>query len=56
MDKAKAEKMLTMMQWVVTDGQKFASDLQYAPLPQELQDKCVEQLKKVKVDGQPVLK
>ncbi|MED0738746.1 MULTISPECIES: phosphate ABC transporter substrate-binding protein PstS [Aneurinibacillus] len=56
MDKAKAEKMLTMLKWVVTDGQKFASDLQYAPLPKELQDKCVEQLKKVKVDGQPVLK
>lgn len=56
MDKAKAEKMLTMLQWTVTDGQKYASDLQYAPLPKELQDKCVAQLKKVKVDGQPVLK
>lgn len=56
MDKAKAEKMLTMLQWTVTDGQKYASDLQYASLPKELQDKCVAQLKKVKVDGQPVLK
>lgn len=56
MDKAKAEKMLTMLQWSVTEGQKYAADLQYAPLPQELQDKCVAQLKKVKVDGQPVLK
>jgi phosphate transport system substrate-binding protein len=56
MDKAKAEKMLNMLKWVVTDGQKFSADLQYAALPKELQDKCVEQLKKVKVDGQPVLK
>jgi phosphate transport system substrate-binding protein len=56
MDKAKAEKMLTMLQWSLTDGQQYASDLQYAPLPKELQDKGVAKLKTVKVNGEQVLK
>lgn len=56
MDKAKAEKMLTMLKWVVTDGQKFSGELHYAPMPKELQDKGVEALKKIKVNGEAVLK
>lgn len=56
MDKTKAEKMLTMLKWAVTDGQKYASELNYAPMPKELQDKGVEALKKVKVNGEAVLK
>ncbi|MFZ5627245.1 MAG: phosphate ABC transporter substrate-binding protein PstS [Bacillota bacterium] len=55
-DKAKTEKVLNLLKWVVTDGQQYASELQYAPLPKEIQEKCVEQLKKVKVDGEQVLK
>lgn len=55
-DKAKTEKVLNLLKWVVTDGQKYASDLQYAPLPKQIQDMDVAQLQKVKVDGQPVLK
>ncbi|WP_211236974.1 phosphate ABC transporter substrate-binding protein PstS [Aneurinibacillus terranovensis] len=55
-DKDKTEKVVNLLKYVVTDGQKFATDLEYAPLPKNVQDLDVEQLKNVKVNGQPVLK
>ena len=33
-DKAQAKVMVDFMKWALTDGQKFASELGYAPLPQ----------------------
>ena len=33
MDKAASKAMVDFMKWAVTDGQKYASDLGYAPLP-----------------------
>jgi phosphate transport system substrate-binding protein len=35
-DKARAKTMVDFMKWALTDGQKFAPDLGYAPLPQEV--------------------
>src|SRR5262245_50649342 len=35
-DKAQAKAMVDFMKWALTDGQKYASDLGYAPLPQEI--------------------
>ena len=35
-DKAQGKAMVDFMKWALTDGQKFASDLGYAPLPAEL--------------------
>jgi phosphate transport system substrate-binding protein len=35
-DKAQAKVMVDFMKWALTDGQKFASDLGYAPLPQDV--------------------
>ncbi len=32
-DKARAKTMNDFMKWALTDGQKFATDLGYAPLP-----------------------
>jgi len=32
-DKAQAKVMVDFMKWALTDGQKFAPDLGYAPLP-----------------------
>ena len=32
-DKAAAKAMVDFMQWALTDGQKFAAELGYAPLP-----------------------
>jgi phosphate transport system substrate-binding protein len=35
-DKAKAKIMVEFMKWALTDGQKFAAPLGYAPLPEEV--------------------
>ena len=40
--------MVDFMSWALTDGQKFAPELGYAPLPQPVVDmelKALEQLK-----------
>ena len=34
-DKAQAKVMVDFMKWALTDGQKFAAELGYAPLPAE---------------------
>jgi phosphate transport system substrate-binding protein len=35
-DKAQAQVMVDFMRWALTDGQKFATDMGYAPLPPEV--------------------
>jgi phosphate transport system substrate-binding protein len=35
-DKAQAKLFVEFLKWALTDGQKFASDLGYAPLPEEV--------------------
>jgi len=35
-DKAQSKAMVDFMKWALTDGQKFAGELGYAPLPQEV--------------------
>ena len=37
-DKAQAKIMVDFMKWALTDGQKFAKELGYAPLPKALVD------------------
>ena len=32
-DKDKGRKMVALMRWAITDGEAFAKDLGYAPLP-----------------------
>jgi phosphate transport system substrate-binding protein len=47
-DKAQAKVMVDFMKWALTDGQKFAPDLGYAPLPQEVVKLEMAALAKVK--------
>lgn len=35
------------LKWAVTDGQKFAVEKDYAPLPEELRKKCVARIEKI---------
>ena len=35
-DKAQAKIMVDFMKWALTDGQKFAAELGYAPLPENV--------------------
>jgi phosphate transport system substrate-binding protein len=48
-DKQRGKIMNDFMKWALTDGQKFASELGYAPLPPEVVALEMEALKKIKV-------
>ena len=48
-DKAQAKIMVDFVRWALADGQKFARDLGYAPLPQGLIDMEMKALHKIKV-------
>ncbi len=48
-DKAKAKTFNDFMTWMLTDGQKFAKDLGYAPLPAAVVKMEQDALKKIKV-------
>jgi phosphate transport system substrate-binding protein len=48
-DKAQAKTMVDFMKWALTDGQKFAPDLGYAPLPETVVKLEMAALAKIKV-------
>jgi phosphate transport system substrate-binding protein len=48
-DKAQAKIMVDFLKWALTDGQKFAKDLGYAPLPKAVVDMELKTLQKVKL-------
>ena len=47
-DKAQGRAMVDFMKWALTDGQKFATELGYAPLPQAVVDAELKTLERVK--------
>jgi phosphate transport system substrate-binding protein len=47
-DKAQAKAMVDFMKWALTDGQKFAPELGYAPLPAEVVKLEMAALSKIK--------
>jgi phosphate transport system substrate-binding protein len=48
-DKAQAKIMVEFMKWALTDGQKFAGDMGYAPLPKNVVDMEMKTLATIKV-------
>lgn len=50
-----ASALVSVLWWLVHDGQRFARDLSYAPLPDAVVQLDERQLQKVSVNGQPVL-
>jgi phosphate transport system substrate-binding protein len=48
-DKAKAKVMVDFLKWALNDGQKFASELGYAPLPEGVVKLEAEAIKKIKL-------
>jgi phosphate transport system substrate-binding protein len=48
-DKAQSKAMVDFMKWALTDGQQFASQLGYAPLPADVVTKELAALETVKV-------
>lgn len=47
LEQNKAEKIIVMLNWMVSDGQKFAPALQYAPLPHETKQKAKTIIKSI---------
>jgi len=47
-DRAQARAMVDFVKWAVTDGQKFATELGYAPLPHTLAQRELNALERIK--------
>jgi phosphate transport system substrate-binding protein len=47
-DKAQAKVMVEFMKWALTDGQKYATELGYSPLPKAVVDLEIKALTKIK--------
>jgi phosphate transport system substrate-binding protein len=54
-NKSKAAALVNFLGWVLSKGQDDASSLSYVPLGKELQQKAVDQLKKITVNGTPLI-
>src|SRR6267142_3768316 len=54
-DQAKAKAVVLLFRWLVTDGQTYGKELEYAPLPKSVQDLALTNLKHVTSGGIPVL-
>jgi phosphate transport system substrate-binding protein len=48
-DRKKSKIMVDFMKWALTDGQKYASELGYAPLPQEVIALEMDALKRIAI-------
>ena len=48
-DKTQAKAMVDFVKWALTDGQKFAPDLGYAPLPKNVVDMEMKALAQIKI-------
>jgi phosphate transport system substrate-binding protein len=55
-DAAKAQTLATMLWWAIHDGQKLTADLGYPSLSPKAVAKAEAQIKKIQVNGQPVIK
>jgi phosphate transport system substrate-binding protein len=48
-DPAKGKKLVEFLKWAVKDGEKMATDLQYAPLPDSLQQRVLKRIDEIKM-------
>jgi phosphate transport system substrate-binding protein len=53
-DRSKAQSLVSMMRWAVTDAQAMAPALEYAPLSSSAQDKALAMINRITVGGQPL--
>lgn len=51
----KARALVDFIQWAITDGQQFADDLSYVPLPDSVVQHNMQTLESLTFQGQPVL-
>jgi phosphate transport system substrate-binding protein len=48
-DAAKGRKLVEFLKWAAKDGEKMAKDLQYAPLPDSLQQRVLKRIEEIKM-------
>src|SRR6266481_1024152 len=48
-DPAKGKKLVEFLKWAAKDGEKMARDLQYAPLPDSLQQRVLKRIDEIKM-------
>ena len=48
-DAAKGKKLVEFLRWAAKDGEKMATDLQYAPLPDSLQQRVLKRIDEIKM-------
>ncbi len=53
-DAAKAKALVDFLQWAVTDGEKYAPELLYAPLPDNVVAMVQKAIKTITLNGQPI--
>jgi phosphate transport system substrate-binding protein len=47
-DKKKGEALVTFLKWAMSEGQSYAKDLLYAPLPKEVVKRCEAKIREIK--------
>jgi phosphate transport system substrate-binding protein len=53
-DAVKGKALVDFLWWAVHDGEKFAKDLHYAPLPDEVVKKVEAKIGMITADGKPL--
>jgi phosphate transport system substrate-binding protein len=48
-DATKGKKLVEFLKWAAKDGEKMAQDLQYAPLPESLQQRVLKRIDEIKM-------
>ncbi len=48
-DATKGKKLVEFLKWAQKDGEKMAKDLDYAPLPEELQQRVLKRIDEIKM-------
>ena len=48
-DATKGKKLVEFLKWALTDGEKMAKDLQYAPLPESVQQRVLKRIGEIKM-------
>jgi phosphate transport system permease protein/phosphate transport system substrate-binding protein len=51
----RARALVDFVEWAITDGQQFASELSYVPLPDPVVQHNMQTLQSLTFQGQPVL-
>lgn len=53
-DEAQAQALVDFLYWALTQGDSYATQLHYAPLPAEVKQKAIAKLALVTVNGKPI--